>query len=74
MTFQIHYFYITGNDFTFAAIVIFIFLHVPRALHIRNSSPSRSEEKKLASSSTYFPTIFQHRIHPPENGIWLYKV
>merc|ERR1712062_281539 len=30
-------------------------------------------KKKLASSSTYSPTIFQHRIHPPENGIWLYN-
>ena len=44
MTFQIHYFYITGNNFTFAALVILNFLHVPRELHIHNSSPSRSEK------------------------------
>merc|ERR1712200_128557 len=55
------------------ALVILNFLHVPKELHIRNSSPSRSETKN-SSSSTYFPTIFQHRIHPPENGIWLYKL
>merc|ERR1712107_443171 len=47
MTFQINYFYITENDFTFAALVILIFLHVPRELHICNSSPSRSEKTCL---------------------------
>jgi len=34
----------------------------------------RQDLKKLASSSPYFPTMFQHQIHPPENGIWLYKL
>jgi len=54
MTFQIQYFYITGNNFTFAAIiVILIFLNVQRELHIRNSSPSRSEKNLPRPVNTF---------------------
>merc|ERR1719322_959928 len=58
MTFQIHYFYITGNNFTFAVLVIVNFLHVQRELHILNYSPSRSEEKNLPRPVHIFQLYF----------------